>query len=166
MIDTRKTRVLYIIFSALGALFLVLLLLFTNKNNEKITQNQTDSIEGSIKYKGIVIPVSLADTEEERSKGLSGTRYLTQGFGKLFIFENPLKPGFWMKDMNYPIDIVWIDKDFKIVGIEKSVSPETYPEIFYPQQDVLYVLEINADFSSKIGLTENQILEFSKNLSF
>ena len=50
-----------------------------------------------------------------------------------------------MKDMNYPIDIVWLDKDKKIVYIVKNAPPESYPyETFVPKQDARYVLELPA----------------------
>lgn len=72
----------------------------------------------------------------------------------LFIFETPGQHGFWMKDMNFSIDIVWIDENLQIVGIDKNIAPETFPNIFYPNQLVKYVLEIPAGYSDahRIGL--------------
>jgi len=90
------------------------------------------------------IPVSIADTDETRQEGLSGTPSLLAGTGKLFIFDSPGTYAFWMKDMQYPIDIVWIDESWKIVDISRALSPESYPTTFYTQQPIKYVLEINA----------------------
>jgi hypothetical protein len=71
----------------------------------------------------------------------------------LFVFAKPALLGFWMPDMNFSIDIMWIDKDFKIVGIEDNIAPETYPEIFRPPSPVMYVLEVNATWAKDHGVT-------------
>jgi uncharacterized protein len=67
------------------------------------------------------------------------------------VFDREGYQGFWMKEMNFPIDIVWLNKDKKIVHIEHNVSPDTYPKIFNPNNEFnneksLYVLETNANF--------------------
>jgi len=48
----------------------------------------------------------------------------------LFVFEEPKIRSFWMKDMSFPIDIIWVDEGLEIVGIEKRISPNTYPKTF------------------------------------
>ena len=68
------------------------------------------------------IAVEVAATAETRSKGLSGRGSLEEGTGMLFIFDSPAQYGFWMKDMNFAIDIVWIDEKFHIVD-ENSLLP-------------------------------------------
>jgi uncharacterized membrane protein (UPF0127 family) len=154
---TRQTRVLNIIsILATGALLLVLLLHFKS-NPSSTTLKGYDSVitVGSIK-----IPVTIADTPEEQEQGLSGTVSLEKNTGKLFVFKDSGKYGFWMKDMNYSLDIVWIDGDLKIVGISKDISPQTYPEIFYPPKDIKYALEVNAGFSTKNNLSINQLMKF------
>ncbi len=98
---------------------------------------------------GVEVEVEIRDTPQERGQGLSGKTSLPDGEGMLFIFEKADGHGFWMKDMNFSIDIIWIDANRKIVGIEENVSPSTYPEIFYPQTDILYVLEVPAGFAKR-----------------
>ena len=88
--------------------------------------------------------VEVAETEEERSLGLSGRTTLPEGRGLFFIFEIPGKYGFWMKEMNFPIDIVWIDESWQVAGVERDVSPDSYPKIFYPVRAIKYVLELPA----------------------
>ena len=106
--------------------------------------------------------VEVADTNFLLEKGLSGHIPLYDNGGMLFIFKTPEKYGFWMKDMNFPIDIIWIDKDSKIVYIEKFVLPSTYPKVFYPETDSLYVLEINAGHSEDLGLKIGDNVKFLK----
>jgi uncharacterized protein len=88
--------------------------------------------------------VDVADNNRERRIGLSRTNELRRDEGMLFVFESEGKRGIWMKDMNFAIDILWIDKKFKIVHIEKEVSPKTYPKIFVSSSDSRYVLELKA----------------------
>jgi len=85
--------------------------------------------------------VKISNTEEERSKGLSGKNFLFPVSGMLFIFDKEYKVGIWMKDMNFPIDIYWFKKDLSLDLVLRDIKPESYPDVFYPQGDVLYVLE-------------------------
>jgi len=62
----------------------------------------------------------------------------------LFVFENPGIHGIWMKDMKFPIDIIWLDKDMSVISKELNVSPDTYPQVFYPSREAYYVLEVKA----------------------
>ena len=96
--------------------------------------------------------LEIAASFEQRVCGLSNRRSLDQDKGLLFVFEESAKHGFWMKDMRFPIDIVWLDQAGSIVFIAKDIAPETYPEVFTPDQDALYVLEINAGQAETLGL--------------
>jgi len=100
------------------------------------------------------IQVSIADTPKDRMQGLSETPYLPEGIGKLFVFEESNTWGFWMKDMNYAIDIIWINDEGFVVHIEEAVSPDTYPKTFMPRFLAQYVLEVPSGFVAKeeIGL--------------
>ena len=96
----------------------------------------------TIKIGETLVRVEVADTDRERIQGLSGRQSLEKGFGMFFIFQEPGGHGIWMKNMRFLIDIAWIDSDMRIVWVEKNVSPETFPQVFYPPSDVLYVLEV------------------------
>lgn len=95
---------------------------------------------------GNVVHVELARTPEERRQGLSGRAGLAIDEGLLFVFETEGKWGFWMKDMLFPIDIVWIGSDGKVAFIKEDVAPESYPESFVPDRPALYVLELPAGY--------------------
>jgi uncharacterized protein len=73
----------------------------------------------------------------------------------LFIFESPQKYSFWMKDMKFPIDIIWIDSAGKIVHIEKNLPPCVFllpcPS-YTPAADSLYVLEVVSNFTNKFDI--------------
>ncbi len=104
--------------------------------------------------------VEVSDTQELLEKGLSGHSPLSSDEGMLFVFQKPNFYGFWMKEMNFPIDIIWISSDLKINTIEKSLSPSSYPKIFYPVGKSLYVLEISAGQSETLGLKVGDSLKF------
>ena len=113
-----------------------------------------------VKIAGVTLKVDLATTKEQQEKGLSFRNNLKNDEGMLFVFEKPSIHHFWMKDMSFPIDIIWIGEDLKVIYIEKNVNPDTYPQTFGPNKDSLYVLEVNAGFSEKNYLKENDKVIF------
>jgi len=108
----------------------------------------------SIKAGEQIILVEVSDTSILRTRGLSGRKSLKEGRGMLFVFDKLAKYGFWMKDMNFPIDIVWIDGLKQVIGAESNISPESYPKIYLPKAPVLYVLELPANTYQKQPFTE------------
>lgn len=93
--------------------------------------------------------VTVSNTPISRAQGLSGTTSLEPDTGMLFVFEEPGLYGFWMKEMNYSIDMLWLDREKKIVHIESNVLPSSYPQIFISKTAAQYVLEVPAGFVSK-----------------
>lgn len=102
----------------------------------------------SIRIKEATVYASVADTLPERMQGLSDTPFLPDNVVKLFAFGSPGEHSIWMKDMNYPLDIIWLDEDGTIVHIEPSVSPDSYPNSYAPSSPALYVIETNAGFTA------------------
>lgn len=103
------------------------------------------------------IEIEVADTSEERSKGLSGRESLSKNRGLLFIYPEPDFYGIWMKDMKFSIDVIWFDENYRVIDIVQGVRPESFPKTFKPPAPAKYVLEVNAGFTSeyeiKIGDT-------------
>lgn len=108
-----------------------------------------------------VVHARVADTDETRQKGLSGTSGLGDNDGMLFVFEVPGRWGMWMKGMKYGIDILWMDGDKKVIYKAENVTPDTFPKVFLPDKDALYVLELPAGFISKNGVTLGQVVGFT-----
>lgn len=96
--------------------------------------------------------VDVADSEPARTNGLSGRDKLGDTEGMLFLFDAPGRPSFWMKDMRFSIDIIWIQSDGIVAGITHNVSPKTYPKLFRSKTDIRYVLEISAGRAREVGL--------------
>ena len=112
--------------------------------------------------RGDKIQVEIADTLRKRSLGLGKRSYLKKGWGMLFVFEK-LKPHrFWMKDMQFPIDIVWLD-NHRIVHIIHNAKPSKSMdelEIMTSPVPVNFVLEITAGGAAKLGLKTGQRMKF------
>ena len=124
-------------------------------NNPRTTGRE----EGTLKIVDTEIKVEIADTDAERSLGLSGRDSLKTGYGMLFVFDTPGSYGFWMKDMKFSIDIIWIDADGRVIGVEKGVEPETYPKVFYPPTPAKYVLEVPAGFADLHQVTPGSVVQ-------
>ncbi len=105
------------------------------------------------------LKVWVAESEKERNKGLSGIEVMDVD-GMLFVFQEETFPLFWMKEMNFPIDIIWINSQKEIVEITEKVYPETYPELFSPSTAVQYVIEVSAGWceENKINKGDKLIL--------
>jgi len=98
---------------------------------------------------GNVINVDIADTFGKRGRGLSGRESMQENQGMLFVFSSPNIHSFWMKDMNFPLDFIWIDEKLKIAQISSDISPNTYPRSIFPDIPTKYVLEVNSGWSSR-----------------
>ena len=109
---------------------------------------------------GISLLIEIAETEEERRQGLSNRVSLDENSGMLFIFGQPSTGGIWMKDMRFPIDIIWIDENYSIIDIKHNAQPESFPEIFYPQTNAKYVLEVNAGFTKQHDIFVGDQVQF------
>src|SRR3989338_1768244 len=123
--------------------------------NFRLTRNQSQPDGKIFKVGSAVFQVEIADTIEKHATGLSGRNELEKGRGMLFVFDQPIIPGFWMKGMKFPLDIVWISNG-EVIGLEENLPPDhtLSPATYSPPKPVDMVLEINAGASeeSKINV--------------
>lgn len=98
------------------------------------------------------VSIVIADTKELQDKGLSGYKKIGVKEGMLFIFPIQGLYGFWMKDMEFPIDIIWFNDERKVVDVWENAAPSSYPEVRVPSTPAKYVLEVKAGFYSTHGL--------------
>ena len=96
--------------------------------------------------------ILIADTPTKHALGLSGRKELSSGHGMLFIFETSGNHTFWMKDMNFAIDILWINEYNEIIHILEHIASETYPTVFTSPEEALYVLEFPAGTVAETGI--------------
>jgi uncharacterized membrane protein (UPF0127 family) len=96
----------------------------------------------------IEIKVEIADTFEERQRGLMFRDKLENNSGMLFVFEKEQYVTFWMKNMRIPLDMIFISENGTINEIKEDLKPcEKEPCLLYPSNfPVKYVLEVNSGF--------------------
>lgn len=123
--------------------------------------SQPQAVIGNDKMK-----IEVAVTAEQKRIGLAGRESLSDGQGMLFQYGEDVVQGFWMKGMNFPIDIIWV-KDGIIVGVQENAPvPDpsvAMPPIYYPPQPINAVLEVPAGFAAERGWKPGDRVDF-KNL--
>lgn len=114
-------------------------------------------------YVGGSLDVLVADSAIERTRGLSNTQIETLGAdGMLFVFTDQAQRTFWMNEMNYALDVLWI-QDGQIVKIDENVPQpgNDYPGIARMYSNpfaVQMVLELPAGQVQARGLAVGQTL--------
>lgn len=118
---------------------------------------------GQVKAGDHILKVDIADTAALRSTGLSDHAPLASDEGMYFIFPIPAIYPFWMKGMEFPLDIVWIRGE-KIVGIAEGVAipGSGSVEIYSPPVLVDRVLELSAGAVKALGLKEGGVVKLIK----
>ncbi len=94
------------------------------------------------------VNLEVVDTELSRAKGLMFREYLPDKNGMFFIFPREDIYSFWMKHTLIPLDIIWLDKDLRVVYSKSFIPPcETQDcPVYTPEEKARYVLEVNAGF--------------------
>ena len=104
------------------------------------------------------INVLVADTPQERAAGLSGYPGLPEDTGMLFVFPEPRQPSFWMKGMEFSLDLVWIREGIVVqidtlVPPPPKVTPDDQLPRYQPSQPVTHVLELTAGSAARHGIS-------------
>lgn len=101
-------------------------------------------------YKTINAPINgknyrlwVADSDEKRTQGLSGIKYLPENFGMIFVYKNDEPRTFTMKNTNIPLRIAFFNKDFKILHCESAEPRQT--DLIHCDEECRYVIEIRDD---------------------
>lgn len=105
---------------------------------------------------------TVASSPESRKQGLMYISILPQDRGILFVLPRTAFTPIWMKDTIIPLDIVWLDRNRKVVSIKKNVHPcgEGYCTPHYPSKKSLYILEVASGTVQKWGLRAGDSLVF------
>lgn len=104
--------------------------------------------------------VDVAATPAEKAKGLGGRKTLAPNHGMLFPYDHKEKYGFWMKDMQFPIDIIWIEGNI-VAEVTHNVPVDSEPHKSYqPYVAVDKILELNAGEASKYNIKQGDKVKF------
>jgi uncharacterized protein len=97
--------------------------------------------------------VDIISKKEDLIRGLSGRKEMEDNSGLLMVFQNDDYHGIWMKNMFFPIDILWLNQNLEVVYIKESVLPETFPEVFRPKEKSRYVLEVSSGMVERFNIS-------------
>lgn len=141
-------------------LFILALALFLAFASPFFPNKAMAPIRGQVSIGTAHIDVEIAQTQAQLIRGLSGRENVDGGMW--FIFPKDDYYGIWMKEMFFPLDIIWVGNDFRIVHIEENVSPTSFPRVFKPASKARYVLEVPAGFVAQHGVKNGVMTEFLK----
>ena len=172
----RSVTVIAIIAAAaVGIIAGSVLLVIPATSTREIEEEQQEIIVGgvtpsnngyrqvNVTVNGVELVANVAVTNDQRSKGLSVKDTLGENEGMLFVFKEEREHSFWMKNMKFPIDIIWLDDYQEVVHVEHSLEPcipDEFCPTHKPDRNSLYVLETVAGFAQKYNVTENDYVDF------
>ncbi len=116
--------------------------------------------DGKLVINGQSHQLEIAKDSAAQQKGLSGRRCMKAHHAMLFPFTETGTHCFWMKDMRFPIDIIWLNEAKEVVHIEHNVSPDSYPNSFCPDEAARYVLELKAVQAKRLGIEPGTAVNF------
>jgi len=112
---------------------------------------------------GHAVTLEIASTPHQRSLGLMFRPSLPNDRGMLFLFPSPDRYGIWMKNMQIPLDILWLDDQKRIIHIEMNVPPCPHEPclIYHPDAPALYVIELPAGAATHANLRTGLSLDWT-----
>jgi hypothetical protein len=122
---------------------------------------QTKYVTRKVTLGKVEIQAEVADTLPKQIKGLMFRKSLPEKSGMLFVFGSDDYYGIWMMNMSFPIDIIWIDSNHKIVDIVKDVLPcGIICPSYEPTAKARFVLEVNSGFTEKYSVKVGDTVNF------
>ncbi|MDD5128669.1 MAG: DUF192 domain-containing protein [Candidatus Omnitrophica bacterium] len=140
---------------------IILFFLFTGIGLVKVIESYAGG-KKLVHFKGNSFVVEVAETKQEQEKGLMYINRLASNEGMLFVYPDETRRSFYMKNTYLSLDLIWMDKEKRAVFIKRNAKPgnsDIY-ETVYPQEEAMYVLELNAGSADRIGLKVGDILQF------
>jgi uncharacterized membrane protein (UPF0127 family) len=108
-----------------------------------------------------LINVEVPENGQKKEIGLGGRPCIGADEGMLFVFSQPGQPNFWMKNMKFPIDIIWIDENKIVTKVDANIAPSTYPKTFNSEKPAKYVLELRANRAQQLNIADSTQLAFT-----
>ena len=154
---TFRSRVLLVTVAAIVG-FIVFAFLWSSQF-PGVSQTARIAVESPAPHRiqigGVELFVEYAQTEAERARGLSGHAPLGSREGMLFMFPVASLHGFWMKDMLFDLDMIWI-RSGRVVGLSEHVPAPRFAgdklPTYYPPEAVDMVLEIGSGQARALGI--------------
>ena len=166
LIQTKRARFSQsaLVTAVLGALLLLAVLAAIGRATEEPGTRSDFGNYVTVDFGETTLMLEVASTTAARARGLGGRTSLSDGTGMLFVFDEPGTHGFWMRDMRFAIDIVWLRSRatasgtngdaLEVVHVASHVLPESFPTVFYPDVPADHVIEVAAGAAEALGLVE------------
>ncbi len=146
---------LMVLFGSGAVLFLVL-------NNSNKSNNLQLPITKTAQLETGTITLRVADSVQEQEQGLSFITGLKHNEGMFFVFPERSIKGIWMKDMQFAIDVIWLQQksemEYEVVGVHESLSPDTYPKVFQSPVPVDAFIEVPAGARAQYSIVIGSII--------
>lgn len=108
------------------------------------------------------VKMDALTTKQEQMKGYTNRKRPADDHGFLYVLDKPSRYAYWMKNMLFTTDVVWLDETFKVIDLKASITPETYPDqIFEPIQPASYMLEFPDGFITRNRVTIGDTVDVS-----
>ena len=156
---TRKPH-FYIFFIILCSSFVFPLSTFTA--NTKTLDDLEDLEKGSVSIKlnsneSIEFSVLIAESNKDRRQGLMHIDFMEENQGMLFVFNPPRRVSMWMRNTPMPLDILFINRNGKIINIEENTTPYS-TKALSSGGTIYWVLEINGGLAKKMGIKAGDLV--------
>lgn len=103
--------------------------------------------------------IEVADNNRTRAQGLMFRSDLCDECAMIFIYNYPTKSGFWMKNTQVSLDIIFMDDKGKIINYHEYAEPLNTQKIYYPEASYMFALEAKAGFVKKYKLAPGKIID-------
>ena len=130
-------------------------------NSNLKNYNQKILILNELNQKIAEFYIAIADTPDKQINGLMNLDYLPMEYGMLFIKNYPQKIEMWMKNTRIPLDMIFLDQEYKINHIHKNATPFSLETISHKRQSIA-VLELNAGITDKFQIQPNYKIILAK----
>ena len=130
---------------------------------QEAARSGVDYLKAKVSIDGLQLSAEIPTTRELMAKGLAVKNELRENESMLFVYEEPSRHSFWMKDMRFPIDIMWVDSNGRIVHIEEKLEPCPFAPVcpsYAPNADSQYVLETVSGFAQRHNIDLGTYIKF------
>ncbi|MBI4268665.1 DUF192 domain-containing protein [Candidatus Uhrbacteria bacterium] len=132
------------------------------KGSKKKVSSPTDSAPNILSLGTEAVKMDALTTKQEQMKGYTNRKRPADNHGFLYVLDKPSRYAYWMKNMLFTTDVVWLDETMKVVDLRSSIAPQTYPDqIFEPIQPASYMLEFPDGFIARHGVEAGDVVDVS-----
>lgn len=173
---TRRMTIIFFLFLIPLVVFLIYAMDFLkdrkttdSAQSQEVKLENLYRIDGQLQFRSsendsiTTILIEIADTPQARERGLMYRFYMPENMGMLFIYTEEQHLGYWMKNTHIPLDILYADKDFRILSIYENTSPQS-EETLPSRSKAKHVIEVNGGFVSRHGIKAGDYFSYSRNV--